>query len=170
MEAYFINSPLGTIEILGDDEVVTSINFVEEKKLSEGVFPSEVTLCIKELNAYFQGNLLDFNFNFQQNGTDFQQKVWAGLLKIPYGTTLSYLELSRRLGDEKAIRAVGTTNGKNKLAVVIPCHRVIGSDGSLTGYAGGLWRKEWLLNHERKISGKGGEQLGLFNLGSYLFI
>ncbi len=161
--AYYIDSPLGTVEIIGDENTVNAINFINEKKHFESVFPKEVMRCVEELNAYFEGKLLGFTFNFEQNGTDFQQKVWSGLLKIPYGTTLSYLELSRRLGDEKAIRAVGTTNGKNKLAIVVPCHRVIGSDGSLTGYAGGLWRKEWLLNHERKISGKGGgEQLGLF--------
>jgi methylated-DNA-[protein]-cysteine S-methyltransferase len=159
---YYIDSPLGTIEIIGDENRINAINFVEEKKPSEGVFPKEVMHCAEELKAYFEGNLLDFTFNFEQNGTVFQQKVWSGLLKVPYGTTLSYLELSRRLGDEKAIRAVGTTNGKNKLAIVVPCHRVIGSDGSLTGYAGGLWRKDWLLSHERKVSGKGGEQLGLF--------
>ena len=159
---YYIDSPLGTVEIIGDENTVSAINFINEKKYSEGVFPKEVMCCVEELNAYFEGSLQDFTFNFEQNGTGFQQRVWSGLLEIPYGTTLSYLELSRRLGDEKAIRAVGTTNGKNKLAIVVPCHRVIGSDGSLTGYAGGLWRKEWLLNHERKISGKGGEQLGLF--------
>jgi methylated-DNA-[protein]-cysteine S-methyltransferase len=162
MNTHYINSPLGTIEIIGDENTINAINFINEKKYSESVFSKEVIRCVDELNAYFKGDLLDFTFNFQQNGTDFQQKVWSGLSQIPYGTTLSYLELSRRLGDEKAIRAVGTSNGKNKLAIVVPCHRVIGSDGSLTGYAGGLWRKEWLLNHERKTSGKGGEQLGLF--------
>ena len=163
MNAYYIDSPLGTVEILGDDTLINAISLKDEKHVADTVFPKEVQRCVAELNAYFQGDLLDFTFNFEQKGTDFQQKVWADLSKIPYGTTLSYLQLSRRLGDEKAIRAVGTTNGKNKLAIVVPCHRVIGSDGSLTGYAGGLWRKEWLLKHERKILGKAdGEQLGLF--------
>jgi methylated-DNA-[protein]-cysteine S-methyltransferase len=87
-----------------------------------------------------------------QPGTFFQQKVWGELLQIPYGKTISYLELSRRIGDEKAIRAVGSTNGKNRIAIIVPCHRVIGSDKSLTGYAGGVWRKKWLLQHEFKIT------------------
>ena len=93
----------------------------------------------------------EFHIKTNPKGTDFQKKVWKALLKIPYGKTISYLDLSKRLGDVKAIRAVAAANGKNPLWIVIPCHRVIGSDGSLTGYAGGLHRKKWLLNHEGPV-------------------
>lgn len=101
-----------------------------------------------QLEAYFKGNLRTFNVPLAPEGTDFQIRVWKELQHIPYGKTLSYLELSRRLGDEKAIRAVGRANGANPIAILIPCHRVIGVDGSLTGYAGGLERKRALLERE----------------------
>ncbi len=107
--------------------------------------------CVEEIEAFFEGRLLQFSVPVAQTGSDFQQGVWAELLKIPFGETISYLELSKRIGDVKAIRAVGTTNGKNQIAIIVPCHRVIGSNGTLTGYAGGLWRKQWLLEHEMKI-------------------
>lgn len=98
-----------------------------------------------QLNAYFQGNLRTFNVPLAPEGTEFQMKVWKELSLIPYGRTLSYLDLAKRIGDEKAIRAVGRANGANPIAILIPCHRVIGSDGSLTGYAGGVERKRALL-------------------------
>jgi methylated-DNA-[protein]-cysteine S-methyltransferase len=100
------------------------------------------------LNEYFEGKRQNFDLLLNPEGTEFQKKVWSLLSEIPYGKTISYLELSRRFGDEKAIRAVAAANGKNPVWIIIPCHRVIGSDGSLTGYAGGLHRKKWLLNHE----------------------
>ncbi|MBL0356810.1 MAG: methylated-DNA--[protein]-cysteine S-methyltransferase [Chitinophagaceae bacterium] len=108
--------------------------------------------CILQLQEYFEGKRKTFDLPLQQKGSAFQQNVWAQLLNISYGKTISYLELSKRVGDVKAIRAVGTANGKNQLAIIIPCHRVIGSDGSLTGYAGELWRKKWLLEHEGKFA------------------
>jgi methylated-DNA-[protein]-cysteine S-methyltransferase len=107
-------------------------------------------VCSSDLE-YFKGNRDSFNLTVNPKGTVFQIKVWKALLKIKYGKTKSYLEQSKTLGDVKAIRAVATANGKNPLWIVIPCHRVIGSDGSLTGYAGGLWRKAWLLNHENPV-------------------
>ena len=103
------------------------------------------------MKEYFEGNRVVFTFLMNPKGTVFQQKVWKALSEIPYGRTLSYLELSKRLGDVKAIRAVASANGKNPLWIVVPCHRVIGSDGSLTGYAGGLWRKKWLIDHENPV-------------------
>jgi methylated-DNA-[protein]-cysteine S-methyltransferase len=160
---YYYKSPLGCLEIIGDNEKISSINFLAEEKInSQEDFSEVIKKCVEEFDAYFEGHLKDFTFPFEQKGTDFQQKVWRGLLEVPYGKTESYMALSRRLGDVKAIRAVGTSNGKNKLAIVVPCHRVIGSDGSLTGYAGGLWRKQWLLEHEQKFSGNENKQLGLF--------
>ena len=104
--------------------------------------------AVTELNDYFQGKRTHFDFKLNPKGTEFQQKVWQALLEIPYGKTCSYMDLSKKLGDVKAIRAVASANGKNPLWIVVPCHRVIGTDGSLTGYAGGLWRKKWLLEHE----------------------
>jgi methylated-DNA-[protein]-cysteine S-methyltransferase len=104
-----------------------------------------------QLKEYFEGNLTHFQFKMNPNGTDFQKKVWEELLKIPFGKTASYQEVTNKLGDPKAIRAVANANGKNPLWIVVPCHRVIGSDGSLTGYAGGLWRKKWLLEHENPV-------------------
>ena len=108
--------------------------------------------CTEQLIEFFSGKRKLFDIPVHQPGTFFQQKVWGELLQIPYGKTMSYLELSRHIGDEKAIRAVAATNGKNKIMIIIPCHRIIGSDKSLTGYAGGLWRKKWLLQHEFKIT------------------
>ncbi len=106
--------------------------------------------CSSQLDEYFAGTRTIFDLNLLQPGTDFQQAVWAGLQNIGYGKTLSYLAFSKQLGNTKAIRAVGTANGKNNIAIVVPCHRVIGSNGTLVGYGGDLWRKKWLLEHEAK--------------------
>jgi methylated-DNA-[protein]-cysteine S-methyltransferase len=107
-----------------------------------------------KLQEYFEGKRTHFSFPLHFIGTDFQQKVWDELSKIPFGTTYSYLDLAKKVGDIKAVRAVAAANAKNPLWIVIPCHRVIGSDGSLTGYAGGLWRKKWLLEHEKPSNQK----------------
>ena len=104
--------------------------------------------AIIQLQEYFEGKRKQFTIRLNPQGTNFQKKVWQKLLEIPFGTTISYQQLSNQLGDSKAIRAVANANSKNPLWIIIPCHRVIGSDGSLTGYAGGLWRKKWLLEHE----------------------
>ena len=150
MTAYY-PSPLGVLKIVATDDAIAAIVFTEEGTEST---PSEsspvLQQCITQLDEYFSGTRRDFDFPMTQPGTAFQQKVWQGLLAIPYGRTVSYLALSKTLGDGKAIRAVGTANGRNNLAIVVPCHRVIGSNQSLTGYAGGLWRKRWLLEHEAK--------------------
>ncbi len=106
---------------------------------------------ITQLHNYFEGIDLYFQLPICQEGTLFQQRVWSELCKIKPGTTISYLQLSKNIGDAKAIRAVGTANGKNNIAIVVPCHRVIGSSGKLVGYGGDLWRKQWLLNHEAKF-------------------
>lgn len=149
----FIDSPLGWIEIQCTEEAICMVSFRNESPVSaeQAPLPEILQKCIEELNDFFNGKLRQFTVPVIQPGTDFQQRVWAELMKIPYGVTVSYLELSKRIGDVKAIRAVGTTNGKNQVAILVPCHRVIGSNGTLTGYAGGLWRKQWLLEHELKI-------------------
>ena len=120
---------------------------------SQGVMPIVVRKCKKQLTEYFQGTRTQFNVPIAPEGTDFQREVWQELLSIPFGKTTSYAKQSIKLGDVKKIRAVGSANGKNPIAIIIPCHRVIGSDGNLTGYAGGLDKKEWLLKHENSLPG-----------------
>ena len=147
MEIAFINSPLGITRIVGDENGISEISVLSEGSISFEI-PEHLKNAVSQLQEYFDGNRTDFTFQLQPKGTDFQQKVWQELLTIPFGKTMSYLDLSKKLGDVKAIRAVASANGKNPLWIVVPCHRVIGTDGSLTGYAGGLWRKKWLLEHE----------------------
>lgn len=108
--------------------------------------------CVEQLIQYFNGQRRQFELPLNQPGTNFQQGVWSELLQIPFGKTISYLELARRIGDTKATRAVANANGKNNIAIIVPCHRVIGSNRELIGYAGGLWRKKWLLEHEAKVA------------------
>lgn len=150
MQTVFINTPLGTAKIKGDEKGISVISINEEGEISKKI-PLELKEAVQQLKEYFEGKRTLFNFELNPKGTEFQQKVWQALLEIPYGKTTSYLELSKKLGDVKAIRAVAAANGKNPLWIVVPCHRVIGSDGSLTGYAGGLWRKKWLLDHENPL-------------------
>ncbi|KAF0249037.1 MAG: methylated-DNA-protein-cysteine S-methyltransferase [bacterium] len=149
-EKVYYQSEIGLIEIIVTDNSISKMNFVDEK-------PSEIVLetsnnflkeCLGQLREYFAGERKTFSLSLAPIGTDFEKKVWQELVKIPFGETISYLQLAERLENKKAIRAVGRANGKNPLAIIIPCHRVIGSNGSLTGYGGGLWRKEWLLKHE----------------------
>lgn len=147
--AYY-QSPVGLIEIKVVDDFIACILFVEEQKSNVTSHPL-LEKAVEQLQQYFKGERTAFDLPLRQNGTDFQQRVWNELLNIRFGKTMSYLQLSKKVGDVKAIRAVGTTNGKNMIAIVVPCHRVIGSDGSLTGYAGGLWRKKWLLDHESNL-------------------
>ncbi|HET8884795.1 MAG TPA: methylated-DNA--[protein]-cysteine S-methyltransferase [Salinimicrobium sp.] len=148
MKSAFVQTPLGTAQIIGSSEGITSFKVLEKNEFTSQIVPDELQDAIFQIQKYFEGNLKDFNLNLTPDGTEFQQKVWWELRKIPFGKTISYMELSKRLGDPKTIRAAASANGKNPLWILIPCHRVIGSDGSLTGYAGGLWRKKWLLEHE----------------------
>ena len=147
MESCVIQTPLGTTTITGDIYGVSSVS-VSDESLDETVIPQPLEACVKQLREYFEGTRQDFELKLNPQGTTFQKKVWNALLNIPFGKTKTYLELSKMLGDVKAIRAVAAANGKNPLWIIIPCHRIIGSDGSLVGYAGGLGRKKWLLNHE----------------------
>lgn len=147
MEIAYIKTPLGIAKIKGDEEGVSVISISDEGDSSPSI-PVVLQESVFQLNDYFDGKRTFFTFKLNPSGTAFQQKVWAALLEIPFGQTISYLELSKKLGDVKAIRAVASANGRNPLWIVVPCHRVIGTDGSLTGYAGGLWRKKWLLELE----------------------
>ena len=143
----FLKSPLGITKIVGDANGISEISVSDEGEVSVSI-PKELEQAVIQLQDYFEGKRNDFHLKLNPKGTEFQQRVWQELLNIPFGKTLSYLELSKKLGDIKAIRAVAAANGKNPLWIVVPCHRVIGADGSLTGYAGGLGRKKWLLEHE----------------------
>ncbi|MBT8307146.1 MAG: methylated-DNA--[protein]-cysteine S-methyltransferase [Maribacter sp.] len=148
METVFVHTPLGITKLVGDDKGLASITVLNDEKPASDVIPEILEDAVYQLQEYFEGKRESFSLTLNPNGTDFQKKVWNALQDIPYGKTVSYLELSKSLGDVKAIRAVAAANGKNPLWIVVPCHRVIGSDGSLKGYAGGLHRKKWLLNHE----------------------
>lgn len=143
----YIESPLGITTIIGDEDGVSVISVTQEGELSAEI-PEVLQEAVRQLREYFEGKRTDFTFKLNPKGTEFQQKVWKSLLEIPYGKTVSYMDQTKKLGDIKAIRAVASANGKNPLWIVVPCHRVIGTNGSLTGYAGGIWRKKWLLEHE----------------------
>lgn len=144
----YINSPLGITKISGDQDGITSVSVLNANETISDIIPEVLEDCVLQLNEYFKGDRKQFSLKLNPRGTIFQERVWEALRTIPYGKTISYLQLSKQLGDVKAIRAVANANGKNPLWIIVPCHRVIGSDGSLTGYAGGLHRKKWLLEHE----------------------
>ncbi len=146
----YLESPIGCIEMKATEKGIFKIDFVEQ--LTAPINENAITQIAKEqLQAYFKKERTVFTFPIELRGTDFQRKVWMQLQTIPFGKTCSYLQIAQQLGDEKCIRAAASANGKNPIAIVVPCHRVIGKDGSLTGYAGGLWRKKWLLEHEHSI-------------------
>ena len=147
-------SPLGVIEIGGTEEGICSIMFTEKDKIENALMddtPDVLKNGFEQLDQYFKGVRQEFTLPFLFDGTDFQKRVWTALTQIPFAQTGTYKEIAALLGNEKAVRAVGNANGKNKLSIVIPCHRIVGSNGKLTGYAGGLWRKEWLLKHEKSF-------------------
>jgi len=144
----FLETPIGTAEIVGDKDGIVSISVRDEKTETCSEIPESLQDCVQQLKEYFKGSRSEFSLNLNPKGTAFQKKVWEELSRIPFGVTTTYLKQTLQLGNEKAIRAVASANGKNPIWIIIPCHRVIGSDGSLTGYAGGLWRKKWLLEHE----------------------
>ena len=146
----YYKSPLGPIEIIGGPDCILEVNFVEDMLSVTAELTFCVKECVKQIDEYFKGKRQDFFLNLQPRGTDFQKAVWRELEKIPYGETASYSEIAGAIGKPTACRAVGSANGKNPIALIIPCHRVIGKNGKLTGYAGGLSRKAWLLALESK--------------------
>ena len=157
METIYIQTPLGSCLIEGDDNGIAVVSILDKTVPTTEKIPAVLQPAAQQLEEYFKGDRQDFNLKLNPQGTPFQQKVWKILLNIPYGTTTTYAKQALALGDIKAIRAMASANGKNPLWVIIPCHRVIGTDGSLTGYAGGIHRKKWLLAHENNC-----EQLQLF--------
>lgn len=157
METCIIKSPLGFTKITGDIDGITSVTILNSEEKITDIIPLELEDCVIQLNEYFEGTRIQFSLKLNPEGTPFQKQIWKLLEQIPHGKTISYLELSKQLGDVKAIRAVANANSKNPIWIIIPCHRVIGSNGSLTGYAGGLHRKQWLLAHENPV-----KQIALF--------
>lgn len=147
LTAYY-KTPIGTAKIAGDENGISAVTLVDDLIETSLEIPEILKDCVQQLEEYFNGTRTAFNLKLNPRGTDFQKRVWQKLLLVPYGKTHTYLEQSRQLGDVKAIRAVASANGKNPIWIIIPCHRIIGSDSSLTGYAGGIWRKRWLLEHE----------------------
>jgi methylated-DNA-[protein]-cysteine S-methyltransferase len=152
-----IDSPVGELLLLGDGKALTGMYMLKQRhgpvgpqdaKRDDALFLE----AAKQLAAYFAGELRIFDLPLSPEGTSFQKKVWRGLLDIPYGVTESYGELAKRIGHDLGARAVGLANGRNPIGIIIPCHRVIGANGSLTGYGGGLERKQWLLEHEQSYS------------------
>ncbi|MEO5649918.1 MAG: methylated-DNA--[protein]-cysteine S-methyltransferase [Ginsengibacter sp.] len=154
----YYQSPIGLLKINIHNGFIDEVNFYDKENgiITEEVVSAEdgnvLKKCSQQLDEYFAGKRMQFDFPIRQEGTPFQQKVWGELINIPFGKTISYLALSERIGNVKSIRAVGAANGRNNISIAVPCHRVIGSNGSLTGYAGGLWRKQWLLEHENKYA------------------
>lgn len=158
METFYLNTPVGTLEIKGDIDGLAFVNFIDSKESEGKIISESLQNTVQQLSEYFEGNRTNFKLKLNPEGTFFQKKVWQQIKDIPFGKTASYQEIANQLGDPKAIRAAASANGKNPIAIIIPCHRVIGSDGSLIGYAGGLHRKKWLLEHENPV-----KQQSLFN-------
>ncbi|WP_430965036.1 methylated-DNA--[protein]-cysteine S-methyltransferase [Spongiimicrobium sp. 2-473A-2-J] len=151
METAHMATPLGIAKLEGDEQGLCAVSVLNSDLPLDPIIPEVLEDAVYQLQEYFEGKRKDFSLVLNPRGTAFQKRVWEALQHIPFGRTVSYLELSKTLGDVKAIRAVAAANGKNPLWIIIPCHRVIGSDGSLTGYAGGLHRKKWLLEHESPV-------------------
>ncbi|MCH7784156.1 MAG: methylated-DNA--[protein]-cysteine S-methyltransferase [Bacteroidetes bacterium] len=158
METIYLNTPVGTLEIKGDIDGLAFVNFIDPEESESKIISESLQNTVQQLSEYFEGNRINFKLKLNPEGTFFQKKVWQQIKDIPFGKTASYQDIANQLGDPKAIRAAASANGKNPIAIIIPCHRVIGSDGSLIGYAGGLHRKKWLLEHENPV-----KQQSLFN-------
>jgi methylated-DNA-[protein]-cysteine S-methyltransferase len=137
--------------VTGTDEGIKTLDFTDEKIPEIPETPACLKECIDQIGEYFQGRRKRFSVRLLMEGTDFQKKVWEQVSKIPFGEKVSYKDLATSIGNEDAFRAVGAANGKNPVSIIIPCHRVIGTNGQLTGYGGGLWRKAWLLKHEAEL-------------------
>lgn len=147
----YYESPIGLIEIVGTPTAITELNFVEDRRPDAAPHPN-VRETKQQVAEYFEGKRRKFDIRLALSGTDFQQHVWQRLQAVPYGRTASYQDIARGIGRPAAVRAVGAANGRNPVAIIVPCHRIIGKNGRLVGYGSGLWRKEWLLKHEGALS------------------
>ena len=150
----FYPSEVGLLEITATDEGITGLTFSRKRTRVRSQSHPLLAVCFSQLDEYFRGERTEFDLKLKPEGTEFQKKVWDRLRKIPFGQTTTYGAIAKSVGRPKAVRAVGGANGRNPIAVIIPCHRVIGRDGSLTGFGGGLWRKERLHKHEREVAAK----------------
>lgn len=160
MPFVYHRTPIGFVRITEEDNFITSVYLLDEE-FDEVPAPTPLLAgAVRQLDEYFAGTRRVFDLPLRQSGSGFQQQVWQELQKIPYGTTISYMQQAKRMGNLPGIRAIASANGKNHLVIVVPCHRVIGSDGSLTGFGCGVWRKKWLLEHEARVMGRG--QTSLF--------
>ncbi|HPF50714.1 MAG TPA: methylated-DNA--[protein]-cysteine S-methyltransferase [Draconibacterium sp.] len=148
----YLDSPLGWLKIITNSKELLSISFEETQNVSNNQIPEIHQHTIQQLKEYFNGYRKEFDLKLAPAGTDFQKKIWSLVQKVSFGETASYLDIALTSGSEKNTRAVGLANGKNPIPIIIPCHRIVGSNGKLTGYAGGLDRKRWLLLHEQKHS------------------
>lgn len=155
MPITYYKTPVGIAELTEEDGFISSVHILDDEPEVKPTDSPLLNEVISQLDEYFAGTRKVFDFPIKQQGRDFQQQVWLQLQQIDYGKTISYAQQANKMNSPLAIRAIASANGKNNLWVVVPCHRVIGSDGNLTGYAGGLWRKQWLLEHEAKIMGIG---------------
>lgn len=151
METTCLKTPVGTLKISGDPEGISEVKFTEDPEIAYDKTPSVLAEAVKQLKEYFNKERSHFNLKLNPQGTEFQKKVWDALQSVEFGKTQTYQQIANSLGDPKVIRAAAAANGRNPIAIIIPCHRIIGSDGSLTGYAGGLHRKKWLLEHESRF-------------------
>lgn len=154
IQSTYYKTPIGTAEIAGNEDGIQSISVLDDTSTllsDQNNVPKCLQACVSQLDEYFKGERTEFDLKLNPQGTTFQQSVWNELNNIPYGKTRTYMEQTKQIGDPKAIRAVASANGKNPIWIIIPCHRVIGSNGSLTGYASGIWRKKWLLEHESPV-------------------
>lgn len=147
--AYY-QSPIGVILIQGNEGGISYIKFLEEGKENDEKLPNPMLECLNQLDEYFNGKRKEFKLKLISNGTEFQKKVWNALTSVSYGTTASYKDIAEKINNPKAVRAVGGANNKNPHSIIVPCHRIIGSNGDLVGYGGELWRKQWLLDFEKK--------------------
>lgn len=156
----YLESPIGTISITDENGFISSVLFVNEKTKPQNQ-SDLLTEAKAQLTAYFKDKQTTFNLPLKQKGTLFQQNVWQTLQNLVYAQTISYSALASKMQNKLAIRAIAAANGKNKIMIIVPCHRIIGIDGQMTGYAGEIWRKQWLLNHEIKMAGLGQASLEL---------
>ena len=148
-----VETPIGYLELTTNQYYLLSVEFIANFNQSSVYQPDVLKESVSQIDEYFKGLRKEFNLNVQPAGTDFQNKIWEQVKKVPFGKTVSYLEIARQTGSRNNTRAVGLANGKNPIPIIIPCHRVIGVNGKLTGYAGGLEKKRWLLQHEQNYSG-----------------
>lgn len=151
-----IETPVGYLELTSDQHFLLSVSFAENPGITTDFQPDILKESVQQITEFFEGTRKEFDLKLKPAGTDFQLKVWEEVKKVPFGKTVSYLDIAIKTGSKNNTRAVGLANGKNPIPIIIPCHRIIGTNGKLTGYAGGLERKKWLLQHESQFSEREG--------------